>query len=177
MWCSLIGFMGAGKSTVADLLAEHAFVPAIDLDEVIETREGRTVGEIFADDGEAAFREIESSALASLSPDEERIVACGGGIVQRADNVTLLRERGPVVWLDLPWESVRARLAAGADGVRPLVAHLGWEGLEALHRARSPLYAAAAHFRLRADQDDPEVLGRRVLACRSAWERDAGERT
>lgn len=167
MWLSLIGFMGAGKTSVGEVLARRALLEAVDLDALIVEREGRDIPGIFADGGESAFRDAEAAALESLDRDRELVVSCGGGVIERPGNVELLRERGAVVWLDVPFGIVRRRLDDGS-GDRPLVRQLGWPGLDELHRRRLPLYAAAAHFRLKADRDDPETLARRVLACRTA---------
>jgi shikimate kinase len=173
MWTSLIGFMGSGKSCLAASLGERAILPVVDLDAAIAGRTGSSIGAYFAEAGEAAFRSRETETLAGLPADDELVVACGGGVIERAESVRLLRERGLVVWLDLSWESVRRRLAddaaAGAD--RPLVETLGWPGLAALYSRRRPLYAAAADFRLRGDLGGPEVLARRVLTFRLTWSR------
>ncbi len=166
MWISLIGFMGSGKSTVARLVSERTFVPAVDLDERIAESAGRSVAEIFQQEGEDRFRQLESEALTVLPREGDGILACGGGVVERESNRGQLRQRGPVVWLDTTWENLHARISAGPANERPLVQQLGWEGLKDLYLKRRPLYAATAHFRLRTDRDDPEIIARRVTACR-----------
>ena len=97
----LVGLMGSGKTTVGRLLATRLGRPFVDSDEVIETREGRTVREIWRTDGEQAFRELETAALqAALSADEPSVIAAAGGVVLADRNRMALREAdADVVWL------------------------------------------------------------------------------
>lgn len=179
MWISLIGFMGSGKSRLASLLGELAVLSVVDLDARIVAQVGRSVGELFAAEGEAAFRTLELQTLASLPAAGECVLACGGGIVETPEAVRLLRERGPVIWLDVTWGILRRRLAEdaalGAD--RPLVEALDWSELEALYHRRQPLYATAADYRLRGDLVAPEILARRAVSFRLDWTRSQGIRT
>lgn len=170
MWLSLIGFMACGKSTVARLLGDHALLDVHDLDAEIESETGRTVTRIFAEDGEAAFRDRELAALRRLPSTGDLVLACGGGLVERPEACHLLRSRGVVVWLDAPWEVLRQRLEAEPVGQRPLLGR-GWEATESLLRARLPLYARTGHFRLRSDLAAPRELVSRVLAAKLRWER------
>lgn len=170
MWVSLIGYMASGKSTIARLLGEHALLDVCDLDTEIETAAGRSVAEIFAAEGEASFRDRELAALRSLPADADLVLACGGGVVESPAAVELLRERGVVVWLDATWETLRRRLLDSPPAQRPLLEH-GWDGLGDLYRARLPLYARAAHFRLRGDLAEPRELVSRVFAAKLRWER------
>ncbi len=167
MWISLVGFMGAGKSSVATLLAERALLPVVDLDARIERLAGRDIPTIFARDGEERFRRLETAALYSLDRRRSLVVACGGGIVERPANVARLREAGVVVWLDAPWWVLRRRLEA-APGQRPLLERYGGDGLADLYRRRLLRYARAAHFRLRSDLVSPRVLAVQALRCRLA---------
>lgn len=170
MWISLIGFMASGKSAVARAVGEGARLPTVDLDTEVERLSGRPISAIFADEGVVGFRNWERRALARLSPERRLIIATGGGTVESLDCARRLRECGVVVWLDAPWEVLRRRLESDrAD--RPLLAHLGWDGLVALQRRRQRLYAATADFRLRSDLESPAALARAVLACSLFWRR------
>ena len=139
----LIGFMGAGKSTVSRIVADRLGMPCLDLDEAIEASVGRSVSEIFEDAGEDAFRERESAELEVLQHAEPTVVACGGGIVVRDANRSALKRLGTVVYLKVSAGETLARV--GADGTRPLLSGPG--GVIAATRlleARESLYSAVA---------------------------------
>src|SRR5690349_17838301 len=95
----LVGMMGAGKTTVGKHVAERLGWPFVDVDEEIEARQGRTIPQIFDEDGEAAFRIIERSVLADvLASTRHAVVAAGGGAVLDPKNRELMRSRGVVIW-------------------------------------------------------------------------------
>lgn len=139
----LVGFMGAGKSTVARLVAGMLDRPCIDLDSEIEASAGRSVREIFEDAGEEAFREIESAQLTALTAAGPSIVACGGGVVVRAENRAALKQMGLVVYLKVSAGETLARV--GADDTRPLLSRRGGAiAATDLLEARESLYTAVA---------------------------------
>ncbi|MBI4887142.1 MAG: shikimate kinase, partial [Acidobacteria bacterium] len=119
----LVGFMGAGKSTVAAALGRRIGWQAEDVDERIEARERRTVAAIFAQEGEAYFREVERQVLHELLPRRNVVVATGGGTFVDTENRLLMLADGAVAWLDIPLARVIERIPA--DGRRPLAADLG----------------------------------------------------
>jgi shikimate kinase len=138
----LVGMPGAGKSVVGRELAGRLGVPFVDLDAEIERVAGRTVPQIFADDGEESFRALEAQALVNAGTDDPSVVACGGGVVLEPANRITLRATGTVVFLDVPLETLRARVRPGDD--RPLIRDEG--ALERLLDQREPLYREfAAH--------------------------------
>ena len=112
--------------------------------------------------GEDGFRDLESTALERALAGPPRVLATGGGVVMREPNRRQLARRAHVVWLDLRFETVAARLRANPDGVRPLAARLGTDALRELHHRRRPLYASCAHLRVDADRDAPGRLARRI---------------
>ncbi|MBM4131642.1 shikimate kinase [bacterium] len=175
MWTSLIGFMACGKTTVARALQAATNRPVAHLDAVVAAAAGRPVAAIFAEEGEAGFRARELAAVAGLDAGRRLVVDTGGGVVETPAATAMLRERGVVIWLDAPWETLRARLEAGPEGERPLVATLGWDGLEALFRRRRPLYAAAADFRLAAAGTDAVLLARTAMLRSLVWSRRPAE--
>lgn len=139
----LVGFMGAGKSTVAQLISERLGRPFVDLDQIIEVEAGRSVREIFETEGESEFRDRESRALASLAESPPSVVACGGGIVLRDQNRAALTEMGCVVYLRVSAGETLARV--GADETRPLLSGPGGElAATRLLEARESLYVAVA---------------------------------
>jgi shikimate kinase len=172
MWTSFVGFMGSGKSTVTRLLCESTNRPLAVCDELAAARAGRPVPEIFASDGEGAFRALELAVLEELDAARNLVVDTGGGVVENPAAAAVLRRRGVVLWLDAPWTELRHRLQSDDDGAgRPLVAALGWDGLEALYRRRRRLYAAAADFRLRVDDAAPVDVARTAMLRSLLWQR------
>ena len=154
----LVGFMAAGKTTVARALAARLGWRAEDIDALIEARERRTVAEIFAKNGEPYFRAVEREILRMLLPLRHVVVATGGGTFMDPENRGAINMDGVSVWLDVPLEEVIARLPA--DGRRPLAAdRLQMERLFALRQA------AYANARLRVDARGahPEAIAERIM--------------
>jgi len=106
----LIGYRGSGKTTVARLLAEALGWSWLDADEVLEQRHGKTIRQIFATEGEAAFRDKEEAILAELCKLERHVIATGGGVVLRESNRNRLKSSGRVVWLTADVETIHQRL-------------------------------------------------------------------
>jgi len=153
----LLGFMGAGKTSVGLALAQRLRWQFVDLDQRIEKREGRTIAQIFAGSGEDAFRQIETAALrellAELDRDRPVVVALGGGVPLREENAALLATSGaPQVFLDAPFEVVRQRCRETA-GTRPLFREE--EQARRLYESRRPHYLKAG-FRLDTTQRSVE---------------------
>lgn len=138
----LVGFMGAGKTTVGRELQRMTGFRLIDLDARIVEQQGCSISEIFAREGEEAFRDMESEALGSLSSVRNSIVATGGGVVGRSENWTIMRRLGTIVYLRARWETLKARLV-GTKG-RPLAAPDGdWSQVKTLLEKRQPFYEQA----------------------------------
>jgi shikimate kinase len=139
--------MGAGKSTIGRLLAARLHVRFHDLDEMIVEKAGSSIPEIFARQGEAVFRGLESEVLQSASKYGPAVVATGGGIVLDADNRLMLQSSGHVVWLDAQPDVLAERVRG--DGNRPLM-----QGVDPLQKAqeldlqRRSLYRSLAHIHI-----------------------------
>jgi shikimate kinase len=143
----LIGYRGAGKTTVARLLAEKLGWNWLDADEVLEARFGRTIRAIFAEEGAEAFRAKESVVLAELCSLTNHVIATGGGVVMRPENCELMRQAGFVIWLTADARTLWDRFQADATTAerRPDLTCGGFEEVEQLLAIRQPLYAACAH--------------------------------
>lgn len=170
MWITLTGFMGSGKSSVARHLGTELGLPVVDLDACIAAQAGLSIAEIFAEQGEAAFRRLELEQLRRLDVDEDLILDPGGGLVETLEAAEVLRRRGPVFWLDVRWDQVRSRLRGLEADRRPLVARLGWPGVEELYRRRLVRYARSADFRLGSVEAGPEDTARQVRLKLNAWQ-------
>lgn len=142
----LIGFMGCGKSTVGRKLAGALSYEFSDTDAMIEEAYGKTVSQMFAEDGEEYFRNAETELLRKLSVEAEGLVlATGGGMPMREENAALLREIGTVVFLEAKIETILERLQN--DTGRPLADGEDREKrLRPLYEKRLPVYRAAADY-------------------------------
>ena len=137
----LIGMMGCGKTTIGQMLAQQLGRPFVDCDQLLEERTGRTITEIFAQDGERGFRSLESQMLEQLSGQQGLVVATGGGAVLSRHNVVALRRNGILVFLQRPIEEICTTLDI-AD--RPL-AQDGHKAFVARYHRRLPHYLSAAN--------------------------------
>ena len=153
----LVGFMGAGKSTVARALGTTLGWRVEDIDDLIVARERRSVADIFARRGEAYFREVERAVLHSLLPLRHAIVATGGGTFVAPENRRVINGDGASVWLDLAFEQAVARIPS--DGRRPLAADRST--LQALYNTRRAAYQLA-HLRLDAGRVPAGELVERI---------------
>ena len=132
----LIGMMGCGKTTVGGLLSRQLDLELADTDALIEQRQGRSIPDIFARDGEAAFRALELELCREIGGQEGLIVACGGGLPLQDGAIAPLKGSGPVFWLDRdPGETYDALDVSG----RPL-AQSGRAGFLRRYRDRAPVY-------------------------------------
>lgn len=154
----LVGFMAAGKTTVAAELGRRLDWRVEDIDLRIETRERRTVAEIFSLYGEAHFRGLERAVLADLVPLRHTVVATGGGTFLNPDNRALIKSDGAVFWLDVPLIELVERMPL--DGSRPLAASPAQ--LEHLYLLRRAAYEEA-HVRLDASHQTPGAIADAVL--------------
>lgn len=151
----LVGFMGAGKTTIGRALSRRIGWRFEDVDERIESRTRRTVASIFAQHGESHFRQLERQVLGDLLPQRQVIVATGGGTFAEPDNRALMLADGAVAWLDIPLAKVLERVPA--DGRRPLAADR--VAMEQLY-ARRRLAYAEAHVRFDASAPPAETVER-----------------
>lgn len=160
----LCGFMGCGKSTVGKHLAKITGLPFVDMDTYIENRQGKKIRAIFEEEGEEAFRAMETRAAEELSRQTGQIIASGGGTVLRAENRNVLRKTGTILLLDVPFPALRERLKR--DTTRPLLQRPDREeAMKALYEQRMPLYLEAADIVIPAGAPCSVVAGRILDAC------------
>jgi shikimate kinase len=158
----LVGFMGSGKSTVGRSLADELGWCFFDIDQDIEREQRRTIAQIFAQEGEAVFREMESEALRKrvmhIEAGNPCVVALGGGAFVQQRNWEIIENNGVTVWLDCPLEVIHKRL--GDLSTRPLACDPAV--MAKLFEARRPLYARA-DYHVAADCQDPAEVTRKIL--------------
>lgn len=135
-----VGFMGSGKTSVSRVVAKRAGLPLIDIDAYIEQTQGRSVRQIFADEGEEGFRRIETQTMAALAYEPKSIISCGGGACNSAINRGILKALGTVVYLKVPLEEAIARISD--PSTRPLLS--GKRPVSEIYEERMPLYRDAA---------------------------------
>jgi shikimate kinase len=157
----LTGFMGSGKSTVGPLIAARLNWRFIDVDDVIEAEAGAAISNIFAEYGEADFRDREHATIARLASEDHLILALGGGAIERSDTrELLLNATGTLlVHLEVDLQTTLQR-CGGTEHTRPILADQA--NLAARYQRRLPLYRTA-HVSIRADDETPSQLAEAVL--------------
>jgi shikimate kinase len=161
----LTGFMGAGKTTVGRVLAGQLSLPFLDSDMVIEQHAGRKIRDIFAADGEPAFRALEHEVIADLLSGPDIVLALGGGSPEHPGTHKLLRDGPLVIYLEVGYAEAMVRVAG--DQYRPMLRR---PGLRDLYRRRLDSYGAVATATISTDGRRPETVASdvaRVLAGRA----------
>jgi shikimate kinase len=161
----LIGYRGTGKSAVAQALALRLGWDWIDADVELELRAGKSIAAIFADEGESAFRELESAILCELADRERVVLATGGGIVLQAENREILCNGALVVWLKARPETIFRRVANDWNTVsrRPNLTTGGLEEIRELLEQRAPFYHECAHFEIDTDEKSISEVVAKIL--------------
>lgn len=161
MLIALTGFMGSGKTTVGQCLADALGCPFLDLDQIIVKKAGRSIPEIFAVEGEKGFRVLEKQALektVAKYAENTAVLALGGGTVTVPGAVQLLQEKTLCIYLEASFGTVRQRLEGQTEG-RPLAD----EGMAERLAAREPLYRAAAQVVIDTEGLDPEQITDEII--------------
>ena len=163
----LIGYRATGKTTLARHLAQRLGWDWIDADVEIEDRAGKSIAQIFAEQGEPAFRDLEAEVIADLCSQPRLVVAAGGGAPLREESRRAMRKSGQVVWLTAMPETILARMTndATTDDRRPSLTNCPpLEEITQLLCRREPIYRESAHLTVDTEGKSPEQLTDEVLA-------------
>lgn len=159
----LIGFMGSGKTTISRMLGKMLNAPVTDLDDEIVRRAGMTIPDIFAQNGEEYFRQLEHDTLADIIKSDQGILATGGGTPMRPDNLTILKDTStPVVLLKASATETLRRI--GGDSGRPLAKSLDEKGIADLQAQRQVNYDACADLTIKTDGLSPAAIAEEIVS-------------
>ena len=167
----LTGYRGTGKSTVGRRLAERLHTQCIDLDDVVEAVAGKSIREIFEQEGEESFRDFESSALIEVSGQDGVVISLGGGAILRPENRKRISSRGFCFWLDAQPETILRRLRgdANSEQKRPALTELSeLEEIRAMLSSRQKLYSAVSSYRINVTDRGIREITEEIL---SRWEK------
>ncbi|MCW0953842.1 shikimate kinase [Weissella ceti] len=157
----LIGFMGAGKTTTAELLSQQLNVPMLDTDVMIAEETGQTPGEIFSAKGETAFRMLEKN-IVQKALQQEGILATGGGVVETTVNRERLYDNpAPVYYLSGGFGQTMERIVDDMD--RPILRNSSLSEIGVLWRSRLPKYEAAANVTIHTDGKTPQEIVSEII--------------
>lgn len=155
----VVGFMGAGKSTIGPAVAARLSMPHVDVDTRVEERTGRTIKDIFRESGEEVFRRHEKDEIRDILGHGRCVVAAGGGTVLDNENVSRMKASSLVVWLFAGFKETLLRI--GTDPSRPLAT--GKESIENTFRNRIPVYARASHLLVKTDGASVDEVAERIV--------------
>ena len=159
----LIGFMGSGKTTISRMLGKMLNTSVTDLDDEIVRRAGMTIPDIFAQNGEEYFRQLEHDTLADIIKSDQVILATGGGTPMRPDNLTILKDTStPVVLLKASAMETLRRI--GGDSGRPLAKSLDEKGIADLQAQRQVNYDACADLTIKTDGLSPAAIAEEIVS-------------
>ena len=162
----LIGYRGTGKTTVGRLLAKRLNWAFVDADDEVECAAGKSIAEIFAEDGEVAFRDLEQQTVADLTQRPNTVVSLGGGAVLRSENRAAIRAGGSVIWLTASPTTIHARMNADATtgARRPnLTSQGGLAEIEELLQQREAFYRECADLEIDTDDVAIDDLAVKIL--------------
>lgn len=167
----LIGYMGSGKTTLGKKISFRERIALLDTDKMIEQKQNREISRIFDEDGEAAFRQMETDCLKEIMEYSDRyVISVGGGLPLKAENRELLKELGTVLYLRAKPETIYARLKN--DTTRPLLRGEDPEGkIRSMMKAREPAYEAAADAVIDVDGKSYEMIISEILDVKNTRQR------
>jgi shikimate kinase len=158
----LIGFMGAGKSTIARELQKRLGMNLVEMDARIVEEQGMSINDIFAQYGEDHFRDIESQLILTIGDEGSTVVSCGGGVVLRPQNTEYMKKSGKVVYLKTSPETIFERVRYSTD--RPILnGNMNVEYIAGLLEKRRPLYEGAADITVVTDNRSCEEICSEII--------------
>ena len=160
----LVGYMGCGKTTVGESIAEATRYTFADTDEMIVAQQGRSISDIFAQDGEPAFRDMETALLVKMLTEKNDtcVISTGGGMPVQKENRNLLRQLGTVVYLRAKPETVYERIKG--DTTRPLLqCENPMERIREMIKSRNPAYEEAAELVIDVDNLTPQEAAEEII--------------
>ena len=161
---ALIGYMGTGKTAVGQLLAEKLGRQFLEMDWLIEQKAGKSIPEIFRQDGETAFRELEIETAKEVANQKNTVIACGGGLVLNQINIDRLRESSTIVYLTASPEVILKRVLNEGE-TRPLLNTPDKMGdIEELLRFRKPFYEQAADIQIDTSKLDTDSVAEQIIS-------------
>ncbi len=161
---ALIGFMGVGKTAVGQALAEKLNKEFVELDSLIEHKAGKSIPEIFQQDGEIAFRELEIEVTKEVAKGKNLVIACGGGVVLNKINIDRLRNESRIVYLTASPRIVLKRILNDGEE-RPLLStpNKAWE-IQELLKFRKPFYERAADIKINTSKLDIDSVAEQIIS-------------
>ena len=161
---ALIGFMGVGKTAVGRVLAEKLRKNFVELDSLIEQRAGKPIPDIFQQDGEVAFRELELEVTKEVATDENLVIACGGGIVLNKINIDRLRANARIIYLTAS-PGVILKRVANEEGQRPLLeVNNPIQTIREMLSFRKPFYERAADITIDTSKLDIDAVAEQIIS-------------
>ena len=160
---ALIGFMGVGKTAVGEALAKKLNRKFVELDLLIERKAGKSIPEIFQQDSEVAFRELEIEATKKIAKEKYLVIACGGGIVLNKINIDRLRQESIIVYLTASPGAILKRVST-EEGQRPLLeVDNPTQTIRELLRFRKPFYERAANIKIDTSKLDIDSVVEQII--------------
>lgn len=167
---ALIGFMGVGKTVVGEALAQKLNWQFLQLDSLIEQKAGKSIPDIFQEDGEIAFRELEIEATKEVCQGENMVIACGGGVVLNQINIDRLRQKSLIIYLTASPRVILKRILNSGEE-RPLLRTSNKASkIQELLKFRKPLYEQAADIKIDTNKLDANSIAGSIIAKLKEYE-------
>ena len=160
----LIGYRGTGKSVVGELLARKLNRETISMDAEIVKKAGMSIPEFVEQNGWPKFRDLETEVAQELAERDNIIVDCGGGVIERPENIPALRANGVIFWLQASVDVVVSRIADGTERPALIEGKTFTEEVAEVLERRTPLYSEAAQHIINTDDMTPDQVSESILA-------------